>query len=112
MNQEMSAVEVDAATIYGARSEFVVEENGLAANTGHEVTVHPFAQAWRIQRVHVVEERPVRLKIVVNGFLIPESKFRIETAMALRQKLQRNAGVHPTLLGGRDEANSGGCVLR
>lgn len=72
MKQEMCTVSVDLTTIHWAQAEFVVEENGLATNTGHEVATNLFIKTRRIDCIHVIKKRSVGLKIVVNGFLVAE----------------------------------------
>ena len=81
VREEVRTVDVDLAAVDRATSKFVVEQNGLTANASHKIAARPLIEAGCINGVHVVEEGPVRLKGVIDGFLVAKGKFGVETAM-------------------------------
>src|SRR5690242_18953720 len=84
----------------------------MPAHTSHEIATDPVREPCCVNCIDVIQKWPVRLEAVVDGALIAEGDFSIQTQFARRKILQRGARVYSTAHGGRKESYGCRSVLR
>jgi hypothetical protein len=113
MQQEVSAVHVGNTTLgkCSARVELSIKQQGLAADAAHEIRTELFAQARSKHGVGVIKNGPVRLVVVVEGFVVTEGAFHVETDVIGQNILKAGTGINAALFRWRNEAGQSGRVL-
>lgn len=113
VNQKMRAIEMGAATSggNGAAIELVIEDQRLATDARHEIASGLFGQPRRVYAVNVVQNRPVGLKVVIEGVAIAERALGKNSEMIVGYVLHAETGIGSPFFGWRQESDRGGCVL-
>jgi hypothetical protein len=105
IKEKMIRVKVGGAT-YGeiATAGGTVKEDPLAANPGHEVSVHSVAQVRREYRVYVIKDWAICLKAVVGLLLVGGGELCAVAVMVFENAVEAEAGIQPALLWRRQES--------
>ena len=74
-----------------ARREGLVKADALAANAGKKFWLSYFAETWGIQQIKVVQDRPVRLKSLIEGLACSPGNFRLESHVILKGEIATEA---------------------
>jgi hypothetical protein len=105
MKEKVIGVKVGGAT-YGeiATAGGTVKEDPLAANPGHEISVHSVAQVRREYRVYVIKDWAIFLKAVVGLLCVGGGEFRAVAVVVFENAVEAEAGIQPALLWRRQES--------
>jgi len=72
VKQQMGAVNRDRAGGAAASPELVVEDQGLGANAGHDITFGLVGKIMGVDAIHIVKNGAETLKAVVEPFVVAE----------------------------------------
>lgn len=97
VEEEMSAVQIGAAASGGERaSSYAIEKQGHDTGASHEVTVGLGCKPVRVDSIRIEDKWPVKLKVVVNAFVIAKGAFNVNAAVFCIQVLNEDAGIGTT----------------
>lgn len=114
VKKKMVAVKsIVAATGWdGAPTELIVEDQGLAADAGHEIAAGFARQLARKNAVDVIEDRAIRLKVVVVRLMVAKRPFHIQPEVIVENVFGAGARINATLYGWGQKSHGCRGILR